>query len=58
MIERPYALWELILMAAVLIGWAVIGIRVLAAVLRQWRNDREAARLSRWRPPPSNRRNL
>jgi len=56
--ERPYATWELILMAAVLLGWAAIGIRVLAAVLRHWRSDREAARLSRWRPPPTNRRKL
>lgn len=58
MTERPYATWELILMAAVLVGWAAIGIRVLAALLRQRRRERELDRLSRWRPPPTNRRNL
>ena len=51
MTARPYATWELILMAVVLIAWAAIGIRVLVAVLRQRRRDRDP--VNRWTPPPS-----
>lgn len=50
MTERPYAMWELILIAVVLLGWAAIGIRVLAALWRQRQRDRDP--INRWRPPP------
>lgn len=42
--------WELILMAVVLFAWAAIGIRILVAVLRQRRRDRDP--INRWNPPP------
>jgi hypothetical protein len=47
---RPYATWELILMAVVVIGWEAIVIRVLVALWRQRQRDRDP--INRWRPPP------